>query len=154
MEMFFNARAEEIVPRGMMVLISPFSGWDSLNFLGSSLMDLVNEGMLDESLVDSFNVPIYLPSPDGITKVVEKNGCFVIENIELTCPLSKLVDEADANTFIINLRAILEGLFINHFGSKIAKEAFTRTILKNKEISAWMKANYKACQLFIALKRK
>ncbi|KAG5628300.1 hypothetical protein H5410_000017 [Solanum commersonii] len=154
MEMFFNARAEEIVPRGMMVLISPFSGWDSLNFLGSSLMDLVNEGMLDESLVDSFNVPIYLPSPDDITKVVEKNGCFSIENIELTYPQSKLVDEVDANTFIINLRAVLEGLFINHFGSKIAEEAFTRTILKNKEISAWMKANYKACQLFLALKRK
>ncbi|KAL3347135.1 hypothetical protein AABB24_021020 [Solanum stoloniferum] len=43
MEMFFNARAEEIVQGGMMVLVSPFSGWDSLNFFGSSLMDLVNE---------------------------------------------------------------------------------------------------------------
>lgn len=41
--------------------------------------------MLDESLVNSFNVPIYFPSPDDITKVVEKNDCFNIEKIELNC---------------------------------------------------------------------
>ncbi|KAK6802303.1 hypothetical protein RDI58_000083 [Solanum bulbocastanum] len=155
MEMFFNARAEEIVPGGMMVLISPQLSEHLLKFFGSSLMDLVNEGKLDEFLVNSFNVPVYFPSIEDMTKVVEKNDCFSIERIELTHPKSKLVDEADAKTLMINLRAVLEGLFINHFGSKIAKEAFTRTILKSDEISAWMKINYKkACQLFIALKRK
>ncbi|KAK4736353.1 hypothetical protein R3W88_000050 [Solanum pinnatisectum] len=155
MEMFFNARAEEIVPGGMMVLISPQLSEHLLKFFGSSLMDLVNEGKLDESLVNSFNVPVYFPSIEDMTRVVEKNDCFSIERIELTHPKSKIVDEADAKTLMINLRAVLEGLFINHFGSKIAKEAFTRTILKSDEISAWMKINYKkACQLFIALKRK
>ncbi|XP_047250254.1 probable S-adenosylmethionine-dependent methyltransferase At5g37990 [Capsicum annuum] len=65
------------------------------------------------------------------------------------------------NTFIAMqhvvqvLRAVLEVLFVNHFGSEIAEEAFTRTILKSDEISIWMKTNYqKACQLFVALKRK
>uniref|UniRef100_M1D439 Loganic acid methyltransferase n=2 Tax=Solanum tuberosum TaxID=4113 RepID=M1D439_SOLTU len=155
MEVFFNARAEEIVPGGMMLLISPQLSERLLKFFGSSLMDLVNEGKLDESLVNSFNVPVYFPSIEDMTKVVEKNDCFSIERIELTHPKSKLVDEADAKTLMINLRAVLEGLFINHFGREIAKEAFTRTILKSDEISAWMKINYKkACQLFIALKRK
>ncbi|WMV06686.1 hypothetical protein MTR67_000071 [Solanum verrucosum] len=155
MEMFFNARAEEIVPGGMMLLISPQLSECLLKFFGSSLMALVNEGKLDESLVNSFNVPVYFPSIEDMTKVVEKNDCFSIERIELTHPTSKLVDEADAKTLMINLRAVLEGLFINHFGREIAKEAFTRTILKSDEISAWMKINYKkACQLFIALKRK
>ncbi|XP_060196427.1 loganic acid O-methyltransferase-like isoform X1 [Lycium barbarum] len=155
MEVFLNARAEEIVEGGMMVLLSPYSGYRYLKFFASSLTDLVNEGMLDESLVDSFNVPVYFPSPKDMTKVVEKNGCFNIERIELTYPPSKLVDEADAKSLIINLRAVLEGLFINHFGSKIAEEAFARTILKSEEISAWMKIDCeKACQLFVALKRK
>uniref|UniRef100_M1C311 Loganic acid methyltransferase n=2 Tax=Solanum tuberosum TaxID=4113 RepID=M1C311_SOLTU len=155
MEMFFNARAEEIVPGGMMVLLSPFSGYRYLNFFGSTLMDLVNEGMLDESLVNSFNVPVYFPSIEDMTKVVEKNNSFSIEKIELTYPKSKLVDEADAKTLIINLTAVLQQLFINHFGNKITEETFTRTILKSEEISAWMKINYeKACQLFVALKRK
>ncbi|KAG5628388.1 hypothetical protein H5410_000105 [Solanum commersonii] len=156
MEIFFNARAEEIVPGGMMVFISPFSSYTRLvEFFGSSLMDLVNEGKLDESLVDSFNLPMYFPSPQDMTKVVEKNGCFSIEKMELAYPKSKLVDEIDAKTFIINLRAVLEGLLINHFGSKIAEEVCARTLLKSEEISTWMKANGgKSCQLFVALKRK
>ncbi|XP_049388855.1 loganic acid O-methyltransferase-like [Solanum stenotomum] len=84
MEMFFNVRAGEIVPGGMMVFVSPFSCYIRLmGFFSSSLMDLVNEGKLDESLVDSFNLPMYFPSPQDMTKVVEKNGCFSIEMMGL-----------------------------------------------------------------------
>ncbi|XP_047250256.1 loganic acid O-methyltransferase-like isoform X1 [Capsicum annuum] len=152
MEMLLNARAEEIVEGGMMVIISPQSSECLVKFFGSSLMDL---GKLDESLVDSFNVPTYFPSPKDMIKAVEKNNYFSIERIELTYPKSKLVEKADAKTLMINLRAVLEVLFVNHFGSEIAEEAFTRTILKSDEISTWMKTNYqKACQLFVALKHK
>ncbi|XP_075078448.1 loganic acid O-methyltransferase-like [Nicotiana tabacum] len=155
MEVFLNSRAEEIVPGGIMVLVSPFSVYRLLKFFGSSLTDMVNEGMLDESLVDAFNVPVYFPSPEDMTKVVEENGCFSIERIDLTYSQSKLVDEADAKNLMTNLRAILEGVFISHFESKITDEVFARTILKSEEISAWMKANYeKPCQLFVVLKRK
>ncbi|PHT30757.1 hypothetical protein CQW23_29677 [Capsicum baccatum] len=156
MEMLLNARAEEIVEGGMMVLVTPFASYVRLmGFFGSSLKDLVNEGKLDESLFDSFNLPMYFPSPEDMTKVVEKNGCFSIERMELTYPKSKLVDEADAKTLMINLRTSLEGLIINHFGSEIAEEACARTILKSEEISTWMKVNYeKPSQLFVALKRK
>ncbi|KAK4736335.1 hypothetical protein R3W88_000032 [Solanum pinnatisectum] len=164
MGVFLSARADEIVPGGLIVLILPaipseipYSkiGYKMFTFLESSLIDMVNEGMLDESLVDSFNVPVYFPSIEDMTKVVEKNDFFSIEKIELTYPKSKLVDEADAKTLIINLTAVLQQLFINHFGNKITEEIFTRTILKSYEISAWMKINCeKACQLFVALKRK
>ncbi|WMV06671.1 hypothetical protein MTR67_000056 [Solanum verrucosum] len=156
MEMFFNARAEEIVPGGMMVLFTPFSGYlRLLGFFGSSLMDMVNEGKLDESLVDSFNLPMYFPSPQDMTKVVEKNGLFSIERMELINIKSNLVDEADAKTLMMSLRSSIEGVIINHFGSKIAEEACTRTILKSEEISEWMKVHSeKPIILFVALKRK
>ncbi|KAM3218041.1 hypothetical protein P3L10_022570 [Capsicum annuum] len=124
MEMFLDARAEEIVEGGMMVLISPQSIERLVRFFGSSLIDLVNEGKLDESLVDSFNVPAYSPSPQDMTKAVEKNDCFSIERIELTYPKSKRVDEANAKALLISLRVALEGVFINHFGSEITEEAF------------------------------
>ncbi|PHU23453.1 hypothetical protein BC332_08560 [Capsicum chinense] len=153
MEMFLNARAEEIVEGGMMVLISPFTSDSLMEFFGSSLMDLVNEGKLDESLVDSFNLPMYFPSPEDMTKVVEKNDYFSIERIELTYPESEV--EHDAKILMINLSAILQGVLINHFGRKIAEETCARTVLRSEEISAWMKANAeKSGQLFIALKRK
>ncbi|KAM3324699.1 loganic acid O-methyltransferase [Capsicum chacoense] len=156
MEMLLNARAEEIVEGGMMVLVTPFESYTPLiECFGSSLMDLVNEGKLDESLVDSFNLPIYFPSLEDMTKVVEKNNYFSIEKMELTYPKSEIIDEADGKNLMINLRAVLEGLFINHFGSKIAEEACIRTILKSEEISTWMKENCeKLCQLVVALKRK
>ncbi|KAF3647602.1 hypothetical protein FXO38_18599 [Capsicum annuum] len=105
-------------------------------------------GKLDESLVDSFNVPTYFPSPKDMIKAVEKNNYFSIERIELTYPKSKLVEKADAKTLMINLRAVLEVLFVNHFGSEIAEEAFTRTILKSDEISTWMKTNYQKASAF------
>ncbi|KAF3647598.1 putative S-adenosylmethionine-dependent methyltransferase-like [Capsicum annuum] len=156
MEMLLNARAEEIVEGGMMVIISAQSSECLVKFFGSSLMDLVSEvsnEIIQESY--SFNVPTYFPSPKDMTKAVEKNNCFSIERIEWTYPKSKLVEEADPKILMINLRAVLEVLFVNHFGSEIAEEAFTRTILKSDEISTWMKTNYqKACQLFVALKRK
>ncbi|TMW89098.1 hypothetical protein EJD97_017663 [Solanum chilense] len=156
MEIFFNVRAEEIVQGGMMVLITAFSGYIRLlKFFGSSLMDLTNEGKLDESLVDSFNLPLYYPSPQDMTKVVRKNGLFSIERMELINIKSNLVDEADAKTLMMSLRSSLEGVIINHFGSKIGEEACARTILKSEEISEWMKVNYeKPSILFVALKRK
>ncbi|PHT73961.1 hypothetical protein T459_21238 [Capsicum annuum] len=82
----------------MMVIISPQSIERLVKFFGSCLIDLVNEGMLDESLFDSFNLPMYFPSPEDMTKVVEKNDCFSIEIMELTYLKSKLVEETDAKT--------------------------------------------------------
>ncbi|XP_016557122.1 loganic acid O-methyltransferase-like [Capsicum annuum] len=93
MEMLLNARAAEIVEGGMM-------------------------RKLDESLIDSFNLPVYFSSPEDMTKVVEKNNYFSIEKMKLTYPKSKIII-ADAKILIINLKAVLEGLFINHFGRKL-----------------------------------
>ncbi|KAM3324701.1 hypothetical protein P3S67_005853 [Capsicum chacoense] len=130
MEMLLNARAEEIVEGGMMVLVTPFESYLRLiKFFGSSLMDLVNEEVTDlSSLENSFCTSCR--NARDMTKVVKKNNCFNIEKLELTYPKSKLVDESDAKTIIINLKAILEGVLSNHFGSKITEEACTRTILK------------------------
>ncbi|XP_070045625.1 uncharacterized protein [Nicotiana tomentosiformis] len=43
-----------------------------LTFLESSLIDMVNQGIIDESLVDSFNLPLYFPSAEDMIKVVKK----------------------------------------------------------------------------------
>nr|XP_025884689.1 uncharacterized protein LOC112940651 [Solanum lycopersicum] len=74
--------------------------------------------------------------------------------MELINIKSNLVDEADAKTLMMSLRSSLEGVIINHFGSKIGEEACARTILKSEEISEWMKVNYeKPSILFVALKQ-
>ncbi|XP_015161394.1 probable S-adenosylmethionine-dependent methyltransferase At5g38100, partial [Solanum tuberosum] len=141
MEVFLSARAEEIVPGGLIVLVLPaipseiqYSkiGYRIFTFLESSLIDMVNEGIVEEYLVDSFNFPVYFPSTEDMTKVVEKNGCFSIERMELTNPQSGI----DANSFINHIRAGFEEMFTIHFGRKIADEMFERTLEKIEEISA------------------
>lgn len=148
MGVFLSARAEEVVPGGLIVLILPaipseiqYSkiGYRMFTFLESSLIDMVSEGIIEESLVDSFNLPMYFPSAQHMAKVVEKNGCFSIERMELINPHP---NDIDAKSFICNLRAGLEGIFTKHFGSKIADEMFERTLGKIKEIDAWLETEY------------
>ncbi|XP_006364076.1 probable S-adenosylmethionine-dependent methyltransferase At5g38100 [Solanum tuberosum] len=161
MGVFLSARAKEIVPGGLIVLILPaipseisYSkiGYKMFTFLESSLIDMVNEGIVEESLIDSFNLPIYFPSIEDMTKVVEKNGYFSIKRMELTNPQSNI----DAKSCISHLRASLEGTFTKHFGSKIANEMFERTLEKIEEISAWLEDEYykTSRQLLLVLKCK
>ncbi|XP_055815383.1 loganic acid O-methyltransferase-like [Solanum dulcamara] len=161
MGVFLSARTEEIVPGGLIVLILPAipseiqyskTGYKMFTFLESSLIDMVNEGIVEESLVDSFNLPMFFPSVEDMTKVVEKNRYFSIERMELTNPQSNI----DAKSFISHLRAGLEERFTKHFGSKIADEMFERTLGKNEEISVWLEDEYSKTtrQLLMVLKYK
>ncbi|MCD7472861.1 hypothetical protein HAX54_014265 [Datura stramonium] len=161
MEVFLSARAEEILPGGLIILVLPAIpseihhlqiGYRILKFLESSLIDMVNEGIIEESLIDTFDLPLYFSSAEDMIRVVEKNGCFSIEKMEVTCPQSSI----DAKSFISHLRSGLEGIFTKHFGSKIVDEMFERNLEKSEEISTWLKDEYYKTmrQLFLVLKRK
>ncbi|KAI6677200.1 hypothetical protein NL676_037996 [Syzygium grande] len=71
--MFLSALGKEAVSGGIMVLLMPGRAngiahscvlWDVMfDLLGLCLMDMAKEGKTSEALVDSFNVPVYTPSP-------------------------------------------------------------------------------------------
>ncbi|XP_015882888.2 loganic acid O-methyltransferase-like [Ziziphus jujuba] len=137
MEQFLQARAQEIVCGGLMVLIFPgipngthhSQNQPSINFeiLGSCLMDLARKGMISEEKVDSFNIPTYNMSPQELEAAVERNGCFSIEGKE-NLPLSVQSDSGDQNIsgqFVeSHLRAVVEGIIKQHFGEKILDVLF------------------------------
>ncbi|KAM3324715.1 loganic acid O-methyltransferase [Capsicum chacoense] len=160
MGVFLSARANEMVHGGLIVVILPALpseqyykiGYKLFTFLEPSLIDMVNEGILEESLVDSFNLPLYFPSDEDMTKVVEKNGCFSIERMEMTCFQSTI----DAKSHIRHHRAGLEKVFNKHFGSKITDEMFERSLANTDELSAWLETEYSKTtrQLFMVLKCK
>ncbi|CAK9177073.1 LAMT/FAMT [Ilex paraguariensis] len=165
MEIFLNARAKEIIDGGMMVIIMPGLPDDIhhselpagilFNFLGSSLMDMVNAGIISESQVDLFNLPIYAATPKEMTRLVEKNGCFSIEKLELTEPRSKMETAFNVPALIMHLRAGMEEVFAQHFGREIIHELFERTSQKHEAISHQLESSYmKGTQLFVVLKRK
>ena len=117
-------------------------------------LKLFLQGLISEAQVDSFNFPVYAASPKEMTQLVERNGCFVIEKMEMTCPRSRVDGPVTAQALTMHLRAGMEGVISKHFGVEIIDELFDRFRKKHDEFSSFLESKYEeATQLFIALKR-
>ncbi|CAK9137465.1 LAMT/FAMT [Ilex paraguariensis] len=164
MENFLDARAKEIVVGGMMVLIMQ-SLPDNIDhsktptgvifkFVEDGLMDMVNAGIISEPQVDMFNLPVYSASAKEMTRLIESNGCFSIEKMELIDPRSKDAP-INAQAVIMHVRAAMEGVIVKHFGRDIVDDLFEHISQKCMEDFHLMESsNMKGTQLFIVLKRK
>lgn len=89
--------------------------------------------------------------------IVERNGCFSIERLELSKPSLWLKGAAvDIPAWMMHARAAMEGNFIKHFGSnEVVDEVFKRLTKKHLDHSEllpqWCNQDV---QLFVVLKRK
>ncbi|PSS30607.1 S-adenosylmethionine-dependent methyltransferase [Actinidia chinensis var. chinensis] len=167
MEGFFNARAQEIVGGGLMLLLLPAcqdgflpcetSVSRQYDLFGSCLMDMVNMGMMSEEKMDSFNLPIYLTSPMEFRELIEANGCFTIEKMENFNPYENQ-DLPDFHVLATHFRAATEGLIREHFGiksRKIMEELYDRFADKMAENThLFDMKNMKEFIIFACLKRK
>ncbi|CAN6451993.1 unnamed protein product [Victoria cruziana] len=147
MERFLGARAEEIVPGGLMVLqflcrpewMAPDAARHDLWFalLEPVLLDLVFEGKVKEEELDTFQVPLYAPTMAEFKEAVESNGCFTIEVarelLHQRWGLSGAGDEGCevdlqqlARSVAEASRAVFENIVGRHFGEEIVEEIFTR----------------------------
>ncbi|KAM6546797.1 hypothetical protein CsatB_027533 [Cannabis sativa] len=166
MAMFLDARAKELVVGGLMVLTMPFAP-NGVTFsrvlmcvvfhlLGSSLMDMAKEGLVNEDQVDSFNIPVYLVSQNEMKELIEINECFSIEKIELTKSMFDQSQIISTQTTTMHLRAAVEVLLTKHFGSEIIDELFDRFHKKIEKISDQLQHIHKegGFQIILVLKRK
>ncbi|PON82303.1 SAM dependent carboxyl methyltransferase [Trema orientale] len=130
MEKFLGARAEELAPGGLMVILmsgredgtSPVQSSLAPLFepLESSLVDMANEGLISHEKIDSFNLPIFSPSPEEIRRIVHKNGCFEILRLEeQPRKLRPLVTPEEC-------RAGFESIIKSQFGDQIIEQLFNR----------------------------
>ncbi|XWS34330.1 hypothetical protein CRYUN_Cryun21dG0030300 [Craigia yunnanensis] len=123
--------------------------------LGSCLNDMAKEGLLSEDQVDSFNIPIYAPSPMEITELVERNGCFSIERLELTNFQTEDDAKVDVRACVMHIRAGFEWIISKNFGNDIIDDLFNRLLKKVKESFHLVQSSYKGgTQLSVVLKRK
>ncbi|CAJ1932690.1 unnamed protein product [Sphenostylis stenocarpa] len=143
-----DARAMELVPGGMLVIVMPSFPYGMpysevingmlFDYMGSILLDLSKEGLFDESKIDSFNFPYYASNPAEMTKVVEKNGRFSIERMELTNPVPWLKSmEKVIPDWIIHVRVVMEAIFTSHIGEEVTHEMFqrlTKHVLDKREV--------------------
>uniref|UniRef100_A0AAT9UT99 Loganic acid O-methyltransferase n=1 Tax=Mitragyna speciosa TaxID=170351 RepID=A0AAT9UT99_9GENT len=162
---FLKARAQEIVGGGLVVIQIPglpsgevlFSrtGAGMLHaLLGSSLMELVNLGIISEESVDSFNLPQYHPSIEELEMVIEMNNSFTIEKVgALNHPMKNL--PFDVQMTSLQVRAVMEGILSDHFGGKILDQLFEIYTTKLQEnYNVFDKEIRRDADLFLVLKRK
>ncbi|KAG8382828.1 hypothetical protein BUALT_Bualt05G0119000 [Buddleja alternifolia] len=162
---FLEARAQELVSGGLMALLVPgvptfensgtsYTTPVEMDLIGSCLMDMANKGRLCEAKVDSFNFPLYFTIPQELKSIIERNQNFSIERMEiLNNPGKRTLSSAQSRATY--LRAVFEGLLINHFGSEIMDELFDRYTKKLAASSLFQEPdNDKSIIIFVLLKRK
>ncbi|KAK4738397.1 hypothetical protein R3W88_002094 [Solanum pinnatisectum] len=119
---FLKYRSEELVKGGHMVLTMP--GRENEHHLSNvcrflleplaiALKDLVTEESIEEEKVDSFNVPVYCPSPAEIKYIVEKEGSFTIDLLKT---LEHQMDSCEGYNEAESVRAFAQPLLVRHFG--------------------------------------
>ncbi|KAL3728469.1 hypothetical protein ACJRO7_033109 [Eucalyptus globulus] len=141
---FLKCRGQELVVGGHMLLT--FLGRRSddpsnkeccyvWELLAIALNEMVSEGLIEEDKVDSFNVPMYTPSPKEVRGEVQKQGSFSIDWLEVAeVNWSVLETNFDPNVVSEDggynmakcMRAAVEPLLVEHFGEEIIDEVFKR----------------------------
>lgn len=110
---------------------------------------------MEKSAVDAFNLPMYFPTKAEMRKVVEKNGCFSIERMELFNPRGNSVEApVDVVSLVIQLRAATEAVFSAYFGDSVVEKMFEYMLARTAQISTLMEvAKHHPTQLLLVLKR-
>ncbi|KAJ6689520.1 hypothetical protein OIU85_005885 [Salix viminalis] len=165
MENFLNVRSKELVSGGMVVIISQripngmlyseLQNGVMLECMSLSLMDMVEEGIVSEAQVDSFNLPFfYAASPEEMTEIVERNGFFSIERMELNDPAAWLKRRINIPEWVVHVRAAMQKSFSKHFGREVPDELFDRLAKKLGKFSDELELKYREkTLLLVVLKR-
>nr|QCP80351.1 methyltransferase 8 [Tanacetum cinerariifolium] len=144
---FLESRSIEIVHRGRMVLtflgrgnVDPCSDGSGrvMELLGKSLVDAVNEGFVQESDLNSFNMPVYRAYKDEISETIHNQGSFSLDMLE-TFEIN--LDPYDTNYENVlkasgepnhgegaakTLRAVVEPMLVAHFGNSAMECVFKK----------------------------
>nr|VDD21106.1 unnamed protein product [Brassica rapa] len=135
---FLRMRSEEMVSNGRMVItLLGRNAIDDplyrdcchhLTLLSDSLRDLVFEGLVSASKVNSFKVPFYDPNEEEVKEIIRNEGSFMVNNLEphvFDLGLSNeeyglQSDKAKAGEKEANcIRAVTEMMLVSHFGDAI-----------------------------------
>ncbi|KAL9451595.1 hypothetical protein AB3S75_013207 [Citrus x aurantiifolia] len=143
---FLSLRSEEIVSGGRMFLtfigrsIADPSSKDCCRLwelLTKALIQLVNEGLVEEADVDSFNLPCYFPCEEEVISIVREQGSFILDTFESFEVNWDPSDDVNNKSFVFNkdrcgqnvansIRAVTEPTLASHFGNAVIDPLFAR----------------------------
>ncbi|KAJ4824153.1 hypothetical protein Tsubulata_033621 [Turnera subulata] len=147
---FLSSRSSEVISGGRMVLT--FAGSSNHNpaciygtgvwiAICDCLKDMADEGKIEESMLDSFNLPVYHSSAPDVEQLIQREGSFDIARLEeidinwddnIEDGNQDLVfDKWARGKYVSNyLRAVAESVLASQFGSSIMDDLFNRLPLK------------------------
>ncbi|XP_077224834.1 putative jasmonic acid carboxyl methyltransferase 1 isoform X1 [Tasmannia lanceolata] len=152
--LFLKSRSEEVIGGGRMVLT--FSGRRSSDasstecyfqweLITQTLIDMVSQGVMEQDKVDSFNIPYYAPSIQELEAIVEIEGSFSVDRIEIM--------EIDISTSgAKGIRAVTESMLVDQFGAAIMDDLFRTYEQKYVEYLSNNKSNH--ISLVLSMTRK
>ncbi|KAL3639413.1 hypothetical protein CASFOL_017320 [Castilleja foliolosa] len=159
---FLQARAQEVVPGGLVTLILPARpngvrhSQDAFSIIndrmGACLVDLAEQGVIEEEKVDKFNLPQYITSPHEIEEIVKQNGHFDIEKMEGLPEVKASYRPSSPEEVSRGMRAIMGEIIKAHFGHEILDDVFR--ILQHKLANASDEKPGFELNLFVLLKRR
>ncbi|QCE01772.1 indole-3-acetate O-methyltransferase 1 [Vigna unguiculata] len=140
---FLMARSVEMKREGSMFLVClARTSVDPTDQGGAGLLfgthfqdawdDLVQEGLISQEKRDSFNIPVYAASLQDFKEVVEANGSFTIDKLEVFKGGSPLVvnqpdDAREVGRALANSCRTVSGVLVDaHIGDKLSEELFLR----------------------------
>ncbi|XP_059311089.1 benzoate carboxyl methyltransferase-like isoform X1 [Lycium ferocissimum] len=142
---FLQLRSEEIVTGGHMLITvmgrsirDPYGHHCAfLDLLSKSLIELVQEGLIEQAELDSFNWPFYAPYKDEVETIVHLEGSFDIDTLEFF--QVNWDDRANDDDIYFDayssgkhvartIRAVAEQMLVSHFqfGESIVDYLFER----------------------------
>ncbi|KAL0339175.1 UNVERIFIED_CONTAM: Benzoate carboxyl methyltransferase, partial [Sesamum angustifolium] len=171
---FLSFRGEEMIAGGRMVLTfigrsveDPSCKHHSAHYtlLSQTLLDMVAEGLVRMNDLYSFNVPIYMPCEQEVKTVIQNEGSFNLEKLNVFQvswdAQDNIVDEEDSPVLDKHrsaklatdcIRAFIEPMLAAHFGNSIVDELFERYTKKVGEHLSKQKSSY--FNIVISLRRK
>ncbi|KAF4381241.1 hypothetical protein G4B88_009569 [Cannabis sativa] len=162
-EAFLKARELEVVPGGLVAFSIVTVPTDSkcltptfFEILGSVLLDMAAKGITSKKKVNTFNLPIYLPTPQLLEGLIKRNENFSIERMEQLCRPRESFYETDfPEKLTLHYRAVMESLFNDQFGTEVVNLMFDKFKNKVTETAVFMDLTHKqALESFVLLKRK
>ncbi|XP_071939724.1 7-methylxanthine methyltransferase 1-like [Coffea arabica] len=122
------------------------------DLLGMTMNDMVSEGLIEEKALDTFNLPHYRPSLEGVKTIIEKNRALKIrylDTIQLRVIGAEATDCGKGYVFNTNtnakyrarsLSAICEPIFQAHFGDGIMNDFFIKLAANISQHQGMMKS--------------
>ncbi|KAL0000718.1 hypothetical protein SO802_014499 [Lithocarpus litseifolius] len=140
---FLRSRSQEMKRGGSMFLVClGRTSVDPTDQGGAGLLfgthfqdawdDLVQEGLISAEKRDNFNIPVYAPSLQDFKEVVEADGSFAINKLQVFKGGSPLVvnqpdDAAEVGRALANSCRSVSGVLVDaHIGDKLSEELFSR----------------------------